>query len=89
MANPILSASLDKSSYAPGDQMLLTVQYGDPDNASSAIHVKGVDLEGNPASVDVTYTVADTVTLEVDDDGGRVFTKISDSGTVAVYKATA
>jgi hypothetical protein len=90
MANPTVSASLNKSSFAPGEQMTLTVSYGDVDNDSLAVTIVVTDSAGNSsAPVVVTANIADPVTVSVTDDGGRTWTKQSDNGAVAVYRAVA
>lgn len=90
MANPTVSAALNKSSFAPGEQMLLTVQYGDTDNHPLTVTVVVSDSTGNSSNpVTVTANIADPVTVTVSDDGGRTWTKQSDNGSVAVYRAVA
>ena len=93
MANPTLSASLDKSSYAPGETMTLTVTYTDADNWSrvDTITVTGTDQAGNPATVTLNTLVTsqDPVSVDVADSSGRSWTKQSDSNGVAVFTASA
>jgi uncharacterized protein YfaS (alpha-2-macroglobulin family) len=87
MAAPILNLSLDKGSYAPGETARLTVSYSDPDNATTTLSVTGTDSGGNPATMTVQLVVADPVTLTVTDPA-RTWTKVSDTGAVAIYSAT-
>ncbi len=90
MATPTVSASLNKSTYAPGEAMLLTVQYGDTDNEPVTVTVIVEDSQGNKsAPVTVVANVADSVTVSVSDVDGRTWTKQSDNGSVAVYRAVA
>lgn len=90
MANPTVTASLNKSSYAPGEQMTLTVSYADSDNDAVQVTIIVTDSSGNSSEpVVVTANVTDPVTLSVTDDGGRTWTKQSDNGSVAVYRAVA
>lgn len=90
MAIPSVSASLNKLTFAPGEQMILTVSYGDVDNASVAVSIIVTDAAGNSsAPVSVLANISDPLTVAVTDDGGRVWTLQSDSGSVAVYRAIA
>lgn len=90
MATPTVSASLNKSSFAPGEQMLLTVQYGDTDNDTVLVTVTVEDSQGNKsAPVTINANIADPVTVTVSDSDNRTWTKQSDTGTVAVYRAVA
>lgn len=90
MANPTVSAALNKASYAPGEQMLLTVQYGDTDNDTVTVTVVVSDSSGNSSDpLTINANIADPVTVTVTDDGGRTWTKQSDNGSVAVFRAVA
>lgn len=90
MANPTVSASLNKASFAPGEQMILTVSYGDADNDALSVTVVVTDSAGNSSEpVVVTANIADPVTIAVTDDSGHTWTKQSDNGSVAVYRAVA
>lgn len=90
MANPTVTAGLNKTSFAPGEQMVLTVSYGDADNTGVKVTIVVTDAAGNSSDpVVVTANIADPVTVEVTDDSGRSWTKQSDNGAVAVYKAVA
>lgn len=85
MATPTLSASLDKTTYAPGDTATLTVTYADADNRTSTTTVTGTDQAGNAATATVVVREADPVALVVSDDGGRTWAKVSDNGSIAVF----
>jgi hypothetical protein len=90
MASPTVSAALNAASYAPGALMTLTVNYADADSQPLTVFVTVQDAAGNvsaPASVQVNIT--DALTITVSDSGGRTWTKVSDSGGVAVYTAVA
>lgn len=88
MATPSASASLDKTAYAPGELMTLTVTYGDPDTDTVQVTVTVTDNSGNQSAPVTVSAVIDPLTLAVSDPD-RTWTKVSDTGTVAVYTATA
>lgn len=88
MAAPTVSASLNKSAYAPGETMTLTVTYGDPDTKAGKVALQIIDESGSKSPlIEVPYVV-DPLTVQITDTG-RVWTKVSDSGSVAVYTSTA
>lgn len=89
MANPTLSASLDQATYAKGDTMTLTVTYGDADQEALSISVQVTDASGNTTGPVGLSAVIDPLTLHVADPSGREWTRVSDTGSVAVYQATA
>jgi hypothetical protein len=88
MANPTVTASLDKTTYSPGDQMVLTVNYGDTDSKAVKVTVTVEDAEGNKSAPVVVNAVIDPLTVAVTD-ADRTWTKQTDNGATAVYKATA
>jgi hypothetical protein len=88
MATPTVSASLNKSAYAVGEVMTLTVTYGDPDQKAGSITIKVTDAEGNASAPVTAAYLIDPLTLSVTD-SGKTWTKVSDSGSVAVFTATA
>jgi hypothetical protein len=90
MSSPTVAASLNKAAYAVGETMTLTVTYGDPDRKTLTVTVTVEDTDATTAPATVTATaVIDPLTVTVSDSSGRVWTKVSDSGTVAVYTAKA
>lgn len=90
MAAPTVSAALNKSTYAPGETMTLTVTYADPDQSGGTVTVIVTDESGNAsAPATVPYSIADSVTVAVSDSASHVFTKTSDNGRVATYTAKA
>jgi DNA gyrase inhibitor GyrI len=101
VAAPQASASLDKSTYNPGDVMTLTVSYSDPDTAPGytirgSVSIVVRDAEGNSSSpVVAPYEIP---VPPVDPPGSfavgvydvlRTWTKVSDSGSTAVFTAVA
>lgn len=89
MAAPQVTASLNKSAYTPGEQMTLTVTYGDPDTRPLTVSIVVTDSEGNASEQVSVSAVIDPLTVAVTDDSGRVWSRVSDSGSVAVFQATA
>jgi hypothetical protein len=90
--------TFDATSYNPGDTVTLTVNYT-PDtpsavpqtfNATSSITDSGgnvVATSSAPFVVNEAQAAGDVVSAS--DDGGRTWTEGSDSGSVAVFSATA
>jgi hypothetical protein len=94
----IQSITFDQASYAPGDTITLTADYT-PDQPGSApttfsATVTITDASGTAvANASAPFTVAEPVAggdvVSVSDDGGRAWAQQSDSGSVAVFTATA
>ncbi len=88
-APTITAASLDKASYAPNETMTLTVTYGDPDTKRQTVTIVVTDQGGNASAPVTVPVVIDPLTVSVTDDGSRTWTKVSDTGVVAVFTAKA
>lgn len=89
MATPTLSASLNKTSFAPGDVMMLTISYADADTDAGTVSVVVTDAAGHASTpVVLPYSINDPQTLTVTDPE-RTWVKVSDNGSVAVYRCTA
>jgi hypothetical protein len=97
MANPsVTSISFDKSIYNAGDLITATIFYvkGTSVVASTQTFTgSATDSAGQVGSLQVTFTVNNTVTdatdVSVSDSGHRTWTKVSDTGSVAAFTATA
>ncbi|MGX4652779.1 hypothetical protein ACWCHM_03730 [Micromonospora sp. SCSIO 07396] len=89
MAAPTVTASLDASTYAPGEPMTLTVDYADPDTRPVTVTIVLTDPDGNSSAPVRVTAVIDPLGVEVADDSGRAWTMVSDTGTTAVYRAVA
>ncbi|TCB96506.1 hypothetical protein E0H26_15280 [Micromonospora zingiberis] len=89
MASPTVTASLNAATYAPGAQMLLTINYGDPDTKTLTVTVVVTDAQGNSSAPAKVSAVIDPLTITVTDDSRRTWTRVSDNGAVAVYRAVA
>ncbi|MFC0002837.1 hypothetical protein [Micromonospora siamensis] len=89
MAAPSASASLNATTFSPGEQMLLTVTYSDPDTQQVTVTVVVTDSKGNSSNPVKVNAVIDPLTVTVTDDSGRTWTRVSDTGSVAVFRAVA
>lgn len=91
MANsaPTLTGALDKASYAPGDTITATLTYGDPDSQTQTLTWTATDGSGATQTLALSLVVKDPVALKVTDPSGRVWTKVSDNGVIAVFTAKA
>jgi len=89
MAAPTATASLDKTAYVTGETMTLTISYADADQRTATQTITVEDSAGNDVVITTTAVINPqglTVTVQ---DVERTFTKVSDTGAVAVYTATA
>jgi len=89
MAAPVLSVTTDKQSYQPGEKITVTAVYSDPDAKQVTISGAAVDSQGNSTPASVVIQLNDPVTVSVSDGDGRQWTKVSDTGSTAVFTATA
>jgi hypothetical protein len=63
MANPVLTGTTNKTTYAPGEAITGTWQATDADNANLTVRVEGTDSQGFAALIDVTVTRLDPFTV--------------------------
>ncbi|SCL37997.1 hypothetical protein GA0074692_4859 [Micromonospora pallida] len=89
MAVPTVTASLDATTYAPGDEMLLTIAYADADTQPLTVTITVTDAQGNHSAPVTVPVVVDPLAVTVQDDSGRTWTRVSDTGAVAVFRAVA
>ena len=89
MATPTVTAALNGSVFTPGQQMLLTVTYSDADTQPLTVTIVITDAQGNSSAPVKATAVIDPLTLTVSDTSGRTWTRVSDNGTVAVYRSVA
>ncbi|SCL17014.1 hypothetical protein GA0070616_1180 [Micromonospora nigra] len=89
MAAPTVTAALDAAIYEPGQPMTLTALYGDADTQPMSVTLVVTDVHGSSSAPVQVTAVIDPLTLTVTDDSGRTWTRISDNGAVAVYRAVA
>lgn len=86
MAAPTVTATFDKpAGYKPGETALLTVRYGDADSKALTVTVTVADSEGNASAPVTVSAVIDPLTVTVVDSTGKAWTRVSDTGSVAVY----
>lgn len=88
MANPTASATLNKTSYAVGETMTLTVNHTDADRQTITIAGTVSDSQGNSATWSATADIdAGVVTFTAT--GGKTWTLQSATANQSVYTATA
>lgn len=89
MANPVVtSVQYDKATYAVGETMTATMTYSDADTRVITGTGKVVDASGNQGTMSTTVLL-DPSTTSFTDNEGRVYTKQTDNGSIAVFTATA
>lgn len=89
MAAPEVTASLDKSAYVTGETMTLTVSYRDADQRTATQTITVEDTGGADVVITTTAVInPQNLTVTVTD-AERTFSKVSDTGAVAVYTAVA
>jgi hypothetical protein len=88
MATPTVTAVLDKSSYAVGETMTLTVTAADADQKTGSISVVVTDAEGNSSAPASAPYLIDPLTVTVTDPN-KTWTKTGQVGNVSTYTATA
>ncbi|ABP55834.1 hypothetical protein [Salinispora tropica] len=89
MAAPTVTVALNAAVYVPGDEMTMMVTYGDADTRPVIVTVVVTDTWGHSSAPAQVTAVIDPLTLTVTDDSGRTWTKLSDDGAVADYRAVA
>lgn len=92
-APTITSITFDKATYNPGDTITATVDYsaGKSDVTQTFTGTATDNTTKETGSLQVTFTVTenDTTVISVSDSGNRVWTQISDTGSIAKFTATA
>lgn len=93
IAPQITSITFDKPSYIKGQLMTATVEYvPGMSEVSESITVSGTDqTTGLPGQLSVGFTTMapDPTTVSASDSGNRTWTQTSETGSAAVFTATA
>lgn len=91
---PVISTiTFDQVSYTPGQTMHATVDYS-PGTSPVTHSFTGNAVDGatgltGDLVVNFITVINDSTVVSAADSGSRTWTKVSDSGTVAVFSATA
>jgi len=88
MANPTATASLNKTSYAVGETMTLTVSHTDADRLSLTVSGVVTDSQGNTGAWSATADI-DAGAVTFTQTGGKTWTLQSATANQSVYTATA
>ena len=89
MSSPTCTATLNKSSYAIGETMVLTVNHTDADRMSFAVTVQVTDPEGNTSPPATATATIDAGTVNFVDSGGKTWTLQSATLNQSIYTTTA
>lgn len=88
MGNPTASATLNKSSYAVGEVMTLTVNHTDADRQTITLQGVVTDSQGNTANWSASADI-DAGVVTFTQTGGKTWTLQSATPNQSVYTATA
>lgn len=88
MSVPTLTAVLDKSAYAPGETIRLTLTATDADRGTLSVTATYTDSTGNTSTVTASAAI-DQGTFAVSSVPARTWTKASETAGTAVFTATA
>lgn len=88
MANPTATATLNKTSYAIGETMTLTVTHTDADRQTLTVSGVVTDSNGNTAAWSATAQL-DAGLVSITSTGGKTWTLQSATTNQSVFTATA
>jgi hypothetical protein len=88
VAAPTVTAALNKSAYAPGETMTLTVDHADTDRAAMTISITVTDSTGATGTA-TANCVIDQGTVTVTSSPARTWTQQSATAGRSVFTATA
>jgi len=89
MAAPVVTATLNKSSYAPGESIILTVNHTDPDRQVLNISITVTDSTGATGTATASAVIDGAVTVTPTSTPSRVWTPQSVSANQSVFTTTA
>lgn len=89
MANPTCSATLNKTSYAVGETITLTVNHTDADRQTLSVTVVVTDQEGNTSPPAVATATIDAGVVTFTQTGGKTWALQSATLNQSVYTTTA
>lgn len=90
MSAPTGTLACDKPNPNPGDVVTVTITYTDSDNRAESFTFPGTDSTGNELSMTLVLNHTDPVSWPATVTGslGMVFTRVSNTGSVVVYRGT-
>ena len=89
MAAPTASASLNKSSYAVGETMVLTINHADADRQTLTVAGTVTDSSGNVANWTATAQI-DAGVVAITSSGGKTWTlQAGSTASQSVFNAVA
>lgn len=90
MANPTATATLNKSTYAVGETMILTVDHADADRQALTVTVVVTDSQGNTSTPATASALIDAGTVTFTQTGGKTWVlQAGSTSSRSVYHATA
>lgn len=88
MAVPVVTTSTNKSSYASGEEILLTVRHSDADRKTITVTTEVTDSTGAKGSATSVIQV-DPGVVTIMSVPTRVWTEVSNANGVAVFRTFA
>jgi len=88
MANPTASAAFNKSTYAPGELMTLTVTHADIDRAPLTVTIVVTDTTGGTGTATTTVQI-DPGSVAVSSVPARTWTPGAATSSQSIFTATA
>jgi hypothetical protein len=88
MPGPTATATLNKTTYAVGEVMTLTVNHTDADRQTLTVSGTVTDSQGNSANWSATANI-DAGVVTITQNGGKTWTLQSATANQSVFTATA
>lgn len=88
MSNPTASATTNKTNYAPGETIVLTINHTDADRTTMTISGVVTDSTGGTGNWSTTFTI-DAGNVTFTQTGGKTWTLQSATRDQSVFTATA